>query len=96
MTANFIPYDKVSFELTEEQVSKLNEWLAEVEKRASKIQAERAESKGRQPATQKSPYYGAIGGGVSFTFSNNALGTVCKVTEVITGETLDLTNYEDW
>lgn len=42
------------------------------------------------------PYYGAIGGGLTFKFTPTGLGMGCSVTEAITGRTLNLSDYEGW
>lgn len=85
------------FELTETQVKQLNEWVVGVEQRAAAIQLENAKQKGwmfHYPV--KLPYYGAIGGGITFTFTPNGIGMYCRVTEAITGESIDLSDYDNW
>lgn len=42
------------------------------------------------------PYYGAIGGHLSYVFSPNSIGLHVKVVHGGTGEELDITSYEDW
>ena len=42
------------------------------------------------------PYYGSIGGGFSFTFTPLGIGMGCSVTESITGESIDLSEYDSW
>lgn len=42
------------------------------------------------------PHYGTIGGGYSFTFTPTGIGGACTVTESITGESIDLTDYDGW
>lgn len=92
-----IQYSQVNFELTKEQVIKLNEWIIEVEKRAAAIQMEKAKLNGwKFPYPRPLPYHGALGGGLTFSFSPNGIGVHCKVTEGITGESIDLSDYSDW
>jgi len=97
----FVPYKHVRFELSEDQVATLNEWMAGVHQRAIQIQQERMAqqtSEDREKSHQPSrlPYYGAIGGGVTFQFSETSLGLVCKVRESITKEEVDLSEYDMW
>ena len=40
--------------------------------------------------------HGAIGGGIVYTFANTGLGQVAKVSCDLCGETLDLTEYDNW
>jgi hypothetical protein len=40
--------------------------------------------------------YGATGGGYTYSFTPTSLGCVTKVTNNVTGETLDLTDYDSW
>jgi hypothetical protein len=90
----FRPLKGVQFELSETQVARLNEWLAGIHQRAIEIQLtdlarmtpeEREE---RQP--DRVPYYGAGGGGLTFTFTPTGLGVICRVSEYITEEVIDL------
>ncbi len=92
-----IQYDDVKFELSKEQVSRLNEWVIGVEQRAAVIQVEKAKVKGwKFPYPRPLPYHGAIGGSLTFTFAPNGIGVYCKVTEAITDESIDLSDYGDW
>lgn len=94
----FSPVRRVQFELSEAQLAKLNEWMARVHQRAIEIQLESLarmtpeEREQRQP--DRVPYYGASGGGLTFTFTPTGLGVVCKVKEYITEEVIDLS--EPW
>ena len=44
----------------------------------------------------KYPYYGAIGGGLKYSFTPTGIGTIVEVTNTILDETLDLTDYDGW
>jgi hypothetical protein len=96
----FTPIEEENFKLSKEQLRKLNEWLIEVEQRAAHFQAEEAIHKDDGTRIDFSlvqlPYYGAIGGGLKFTFIPNGIGVSCVVTEAITGESIDLTEYDEW
>ena len=41
-------------------------------------------------------YEGAIGGRLTYSFTNTSLGTVTTVTDCISGETIDLSDYDMW
>jgi len=42
------------------------------------------------------PYYGATGGGLSYTFIPTSLGTIITVKEAITGKELNVSDACDW
>lgn len=42
------------------------------------------------------PYRGAIGGAYRYSFIPNALGCVVEVRSIVTGDEIDLTDYETW
>lgn len=72
------------FSLDEKQIEKLEKWNQEQEAKA-------AEKQGK-----KEPYYGAIGGALTYMFTPTSLGLVAKVEHGYTKETIDLTNYSEW
>ena len=78
--------------LTTEQLTRLNDWLKEVYSRAAEKQYLEKKTSGQH----RLPYHGAIGGGETFSITGTSLGTIVKVKEDITGEILDLTDYESW
>jgi hypothetical protein len=94
--ATLFPYDEVSYSLSSNQVDKLNEWREGVHLRAAALQ----ESQGLREKYAKIgaslPYYGTIGGAYTFSFVDTGMGTVCKVRENITGEEIDLSDYDEW
>jgi hypothetical protein len=87
---------EVSFELSADQVALLNTWLVEVNKRAAEKQAGTGLGKLLMKGNTPLPHYGAIGGGITFSFTETGIGVACKAKESITGEEIDLSNYEDW
>jgi len=42
------------------------------------------------------PYGGAAGGSLTYMFTPTSLGICCKVTDAISGGTIDLTRYDMW
>jgi len=93
----------MSFEVTPEQSSKINEWLMKeiypqvIEKQKQDLFYL------NHPFAKKSwedgcPETGAIGGGVTFEFTPTGLGVIFVVRETLTSEknTLNLTDYDKW
>lgn len=83
------------FKLSLGQFAELNEWLSGVEKRAAAIQREQYSVQDRV-LPDALPYYGALGGGLEFSFVPNGFGVCVSVREVITGESIDLTEMDNW
>lgn len=79
------------FGLTPEQSKKLNEWLEELTPEI----LEKQKQFSKTTPTNK-PYYGAIGGGLTYSFTPTGLGVVVEVTEYHTKKTINLTDYESW
>lgn len=83
--------------LDAEQMAKLNDWLARV--------ADTADARHRQSGygflvdhfkAKGEVYTGASGGNLTYSITPTSLGTAFKVHDAISGETLDLTDYENW
>lgn len=95
----FVPptvYSKVEFRLTSNQIGLLNAWLKGIHQEAAAIQLRQIEEGKRHVPFPYVPYYGAVGGGLTFRFTSTGIGPACSVTEAITGKTLDLSEYENW
>lgn len=89
----------MKFELTPEQVTRMRAWCAEQDEITRKKQiAERAfgDDAFINKILETGPYYGAIGGELTFSFTPNSISQVEKVTHAGTGATLDLTDYDSW
>jgi hypothetical protein len=82
------------FTLDKEQVEKLNEWQKKIFKKAYEIQVTNGSSD--IFSNEESPNYGSIGGGMKFSFIPTSIGTIVTVKESITGEEIDLTDYDNW
>ncbi len=87
--------DGVKEELDEEQLAKLNKWLAEI---AGKIDDKHArmglEHLVAMAKREGRVYTGAGGGNLTFSVTPTGLGTVFRATDSITSEKIDLTDYE--
>lgn len=92
----------MKFELDQAQVDRFKAWRDEVQKRGAQKQLDEAPSERRdelrrlQGASGDTPYCGAIGGQFTFSFTHTSLGDVTKVKDAVTGEELDLSDYDSW
>jgi hypothetical protein len=82
----------MNFPLTEGQLEKLDKWREEQDVKVGKMQ----EEKGLHQTCHSKPYYGASGGAYTYSFTPTTLGIVFSVTNNITKETIDLTEYDMW
>ncbi len=74
----------MNFFIPEEKYKELNDWIEQQDKIV-------AEKQGKD-----TPYYGCIGGGITYSFTPTSLGVVYKVKHAITNAELDLTDYDNW
>lgn len=74
--------ETLSFEVTPEEQARIQQWLAETDTRLTKEEV--------------STYQGAIGGRLTYRFTDTSLGRVFTVHDSVTNEELDLTNYDAW
>lgn len=79
------------FQLDDVQRAKLKAWLKEIDPEILEIQKRFSKS-----APRDKPYYGAAGGGLTYSFSPCGLGVTTTVTEYHTKKTIDLTDYDSW
>lgn len=83
------------FGLDDEQWKKLHEWKKEIDSEIAARQWADPETR-QHMLDEHTPYGGAIGGSLTYSFTPTSLGTVVKVTDGFTNKTIDLSNYEDW
>ena len=67
----------------------VDEWIPEVTKRAIEKNGECQHRKGE-------PAIGAIGGHFTYSFTDTSIGLGIRVTENVTGEELNPTDYGSW
>ncbi len=77
----------MNFTLSDEQIKSVNEWIDEQDKIVKLKQGLSGE---------ELPYYGAIGGEVTYSFTPTSLGLITIVKHAGTDNTVDLTEYNDW
>ena len=89
----------MNFEITKEEHEKINLWL-ETEVYPEVIARQKETYKDNlfimSTLEQGQPYGGAIGGGLSYTFTPNSLGLGFRVKEWWSGKELNLTDYDSW
>ena len=78
------------FSLSKEQEKKLAGWQLVQEAKVISLE------KGTELEHSDEAYYGAVGGGYTYSFTPTSLGCITKVENNITKEEIDLTEYDQW
>lgn len=86
------------FKLDQKQIQQLNEWLSKMDEQALASEKAKMTPQDFEFNTQggKYPYSGSIGGSVTYCFTPTSIGTVIKVKHELTGNVLDVTDYDMW
>jgi len=71
----------------------INEWLESLKPEIMALQKKQGNS---DPLGTGEPYYGAVGGGVTYSFIGTGLGDILIVKEATTGKELNVTQALDW
>lgn len=79
--------------LSDADMQRVSDWWETIKPQVIAIQKLKGIA---DPLDQPEPYYGAIGGGLTYEFTPTGVGTIVKVKESSTGLELDLTDYESW
>lgn len=93
---------KLTFEIEEKELEKYHEWydklLPTVLEKSKEYWKDRMSEEVFNSITKYGtiPYYGAIGGGLTFMFRPTGLGDIIKVKEFLTKEEIDITDYDCW
>lgn len=92
----------MNFSLSKEQMQKLNEWLLIQYREIGEDQLANGSPMGQAYRTDEGvavPYFGAIGGELTFEFSPTGLGDIC-VAVLCKGtkweREINLTDYDSW
>ena len=86
-----------NFVIGDEELAKINPWLDSLfDKQMEVLRKELGKSFDRQTKGGTRLYTGCTGGNLTYSFTPTSLGTVVKVKEALTGEELDLTDYDLW
>lgn len=78
-----------SFEFNKAEQGVIAAWLKELEPEIMAIQ-------GPNPLGEDGPYYGAVAGGVTYSFTPTGLGDILVVREATTGKELNVTQELGW
>lgn len=88
-----------NIKISEHTYKKLKNWISECDAKA--VAKQRSEYKNPDAVViacwnDGYPYFGAIGGGISYTVTPTSLGAAIKARYTYLDEELDLTEYENW
>ena len=90
----------MKFELNAVQIEKLGSWIKEQNNKAIEKQKANPPNINEQLLQEMwnsgFPYTGAVGGDLEYTFTPTSIGVIAVVKHIITGEELDLTEYNLW
>lgn len=92
----------MNFTLTQEQISRIYEWVEEENKIAIKKQKIAILPDNPDYDTYKyywdydQPYSGAVGVSPTFSFTITSIGIIIKITHPHTNSVLDITEYDMW
>ncbi|MFA5767445.1 MAG: hypothetical protein WC919_05970 [Candidatus Paceibacterota bacterium] len=78
------------FGLDAKQAEQLRAWSAEQDKKVIEQQ------KGTSVEHEGEAYYGCSGGALTYMFTPTSLGLVTEVKNNLTGETINLTDFDGW
>ena len=86
------------FELNDKQKTMLKSQIISWDERICEIQKNQMSHDDFMVKTYggKFPYYGAIGGGLKYSFTPTGIGTIVEVTNTMLNETVNLTDYDEW
>lgn len=83
--------DVRTFSVNKSEADVIEKWLEQLKPEIMAIQGD--EYKDISP---DEPYYGALGGGLTYSFIPTGLGDILVVKETITGKELNVTEALDW
>lgn len=86
----------MKFEVTDEQKEKISKWAGEQDAVWLQKQKSSDNSFARRLAADNIPYYGAIGGELTYCFSPTSLGDILVVKHGGTGAELNVTDFDNW
>jgi hypothetical protein len=87
---------KSHFELTADQILQIKKWKDTIDRRVVIEQQQTLDNWEELTSNGKYPYYGAIGGELTYCFCPNSIGETVTVIHNYTNEKLDITDYSTW
>lgn len=88
-----------TFTVTRDQKKRIDAWLKKQNTKGVKLQKKKIKNPGPEYLVcweMGYPYTGAIGGEISYEFSPTSLGDVLVVKNSVTGDELNVTDYDCW
>lgn len=100
----------IEFRIPESQRDRLEEWIRQTESKVAKEQVRTRKGPTGFPLSDEEirrirksiakgnpmPRYGVIGGAYRYGFVPNSIGVVITVENVVSGDSIDLSEYEMW
>ena len=86
----------VTYSLNKAEQGAVNEWYQSLLPEILAIQKKHQKNSGDNFVMEDEPYYGAIGGGLTYSFIGTSLGTIITVKESTTGKELNVNEALDW
>ncbi|MDB9495976.1 hypothetical protein PN441_07290 [Spirulina major CS-329] len=104
------PKTYLTFHILESQKVRLEQWMLAIDTQIATKQIETGRGLGERILStveiksmqasieqgQPCPDYGAMHGAYRYSFTPTSLGTVVKVENVVSGDAIDLSEYEHW
>jgi hypothetical protein len=92
---DFEKYGGHNFGFNNAEIGAINKWVESLRPEILAIQ-NKGGLKKEFGDTMSEPYYGATGGGLTYSFTPTSLGTICVVTEAITKKSLNVQEATFW
>jgi hypothetical protein len=86
----------VSFGLNVAEAAVVAAWVGTLRAEIMGTQKSRFKDHGIDDIIDSEPYYGATGGGLTYSFIPTSLGTIITVKETITGKELNVSDALGW
>lgn len=87
---------KITFSLNSVEQATVDKWIASLRAEIMAIQGKTMKGQGLDDIISSDPYYGATGGGITYSFIPTSLGDICIVKETITGKELNVSDATGW
>lgn len=85
-----------TFSLNSAEMAAVDAWTASLRAEIMIIQGKTMKGQGVDDIISSDPYYGATGGGLTYSFIPTSLGDICVVKETITGKELNVSEATNW
>lgn len=86
----------MNFSINQEELDCIDKWYEELKPELIQLTKNSLPPELSEMLMEGEVYYGAIGGGLSYTFIPTSLGTILVVEESLTGKKLNVTEATGW